>query len=129
MDRYSIENFGIYENVDGKLECRAVVGDVVSVKLTNDACLTGVVEELGDNSFKLEEADGYSSWILASTVSDIVDVKSKAAIEAELEEKAKTKVDKTSAGYKAGAFFTAALSACMTAIVVALTVRFIIWLF
>ena len=129
MNRYSIENFGIYENVDGKLECRAVVGDVVSVRLTNDACLTGVVEELGDNSFKLEEADGYSSWILVSTVSDIADVKSKAAIEAGLEEKAKTKVDRTSAGYKAGAFFTAALSACMTAIIVALTVRFIIWLF
>lgn len=125
MDRYSVENFGIYKNVDGKLECCAVVGDVVSVKLTNDACLTGVVEELGDNSFKLEEADGYSSWILVSTVSDIVDVKSNAAVEAELEEK----VDRTSAGYKAGAFFTAALSACMTAIVVALTVRFIIWLF
>ena len=129
MDRYSIENFGIYEKVEGNLECRAVVGDVVSVRLTNDTCLTGVVEELGDNSFKLEEADGYSSWILVSTVSDIVDVKSKAATEAELEEKAKTKVDKMSAGYKAGAFFTAALSACMTAIVVALTVRFIIWLF
>ena len=129
MDRYRIENFGIYENVDGKLGCCAVVGDVVSVRLTNDTCLTGVVEELGDNSFKLEEADGYSSWILASTVSDIHDVKLKADIEAELEEKAKTKVDKMSAGYKAGAFFTAALSACMTAIVVALTVRFIIWLF
>ena len=84
MDRYSIENFGIYENVDGKLECRAVVGDVVSVRLTNGTCLTGVVEELGDNSFKLEEADGYSSWTLASAISDIADVKSKAAIEAGL---------------------------------------------
>lgn len=129
MDKYSIENFGIYEDVSGEKRCRAVVGDIVSVKLTNGESLTGVVEELGDNSFKLEEADGYSSWVLVSTIVDVVDVKSKAAIEAELDEKAKTKVDRTSVGYKAGAFFTAALSACMTAIVVALTVRFIIWLF